>query len=100
MRGGWLTVGNLDLCELNRRLGVQVLNIGSRNLPHNYTFCYTDAYAGVADPAKRDPALRGWSIFYMYYVYILRSLVNDRYYIGSTKDLERRLKKHNVGGGI
>ena len=33
----------------------------------------------------------------MYYVYILRSLVNNRYYIGCTNDLESRLAKHNQG---
>lgn len=30
-------------------------------------------------------------------VYILQSLVNGRYYIGSTNDLERRLAEHNSG---
>lgn len=30
-------------------------------------------------------------------VYILRSLKNDSYYIGSTNDLERRLIQHNSG---
>lgn len=30
-------------------------------------------------------------------LYILRSLVNDRYYIGSTNNLERRLVEHNFG---
>ncbi len=34
-----------------------------------------------------------------YYVYILQSLVErERYYIGYTKDLKRRLQKHNEGG--
>lgn len=33
----------------------------------------------------------------MSYVYILRSLVNGRYYVGSTNDLERRLNEHNSG---
>lgn len=28
-------------------------------------------------------------------VYILQSLVNNRYYIGSTNDLVRRLEEHN-----
>jgi len=30
-------------------------------------------------------------------VYILRSLINNRYYVGSTIDLESRLKQHNRG---
>lgn len=30
-------------------------------------------------------------------VYILRSLANNRYYIGSTNDLRRRLKEHQIG---
>lgn len=33
----------------------------------------------------------------MYYVYILKSLVTERYYIGHTKDLEKRLNEHNQG---
>ena len=31
------------------------------------------------------------------YVYILQSLTNNRFYIGSTNDLNRRLKEHNAG---
>jgi putative endonuclease len=34
----------------------------------------------------------------MYYVYILHSKSKDRYYIGSTQDVERRLTRHNSGG--
>lgn len=30
-------------------------------------------------------------------VYILQSLVNERYYIGSTDNLDRRFKEHNDG---
>ncbi len=33
----------------------------------------------------------------MYYVYILESKRTGRYYIGSTNDVERRLKEHNAG---
>lgn len=33
------------------------------------------------------------------YVYILKSLKNGQYYIGSTNDLERRLIEHNSGKG-
>ena len=31
----------------------------------------------------------------MYYVYVLKSLVDENLYIGSTNDLRRRLKEHN-----
>ena len=33
----------------------------------------------------------------MYYVYVLESLKDGRYYIGVTKDLDRRLREHNSG---
>jgi len=33
----------------------------------------------------------------MFYVYIIRSLKNNRNYIGSTNNLKRRLKEHNTG---
>ena len=32
-----------------------------------------------------------------YYVYILKSLVTDKFYVGSTQDLEARLIRHNEG---
>ena len=34
---------------------------------------------------------------YGLFVYILQSEVNNRYYVGSTIDLERRLDEHNTG---
>lgn len=33
----------------------------------------------------------------MYFVYILKSEVNNQYYIGYCSDLDRRLKRHNKG---
>ncbi len=33
----------------------------------------------------------------MHFVYILRSDVNGKYYIGSTEDLNKRLNYHNSG---
>ena len=37
----------------------------------------------------------------MYYVYLLKSeLFSDKTYIGYTKDLKNRIKKHNSGGSI
>ncbi|HBB76722.1 MAG: hypothetical protein A2186_00185 [Candidatus Levybacteria bacterium RIFOXYA1_FULL_41_10] len=33
----------------------------------------------------------------MAFVYILQSLTNSRYYIGSTNNLDRRINEHNQG---
>jgi predicted GIY-YIG superfamily endonuclease len=33
----------------------------------------------------------------MFFVYILRSSVNLKYYVGSTKDVTNRREEHNVG---
>jgi len=33
----------------------------------------------------------------MYYVYVLLSLEDNKFYVGFTSDLERRLKEHNSG---
>ena len=33
----------------------------------------------------------------MFFVYILKSLRVQRYYVGHTSDLEKRLKEHNTG---
>jgi putative endonuclease len=34
----------------------------------------------------------------MFFVYILESTMNGRWYIGSTSDIKKRLEKHNQGG--
>jgi hypothetical protein len=36
----------------------------------------------------------------MYYVYILLSLKDNKFYIGFTSNLKRRLKEHNYGKNI
>ena len=33
----------------------------------------------------------------MFYVYILRSKVNGKFYIGSSRNLEDRIRRHNSG---
>lgn len=33
----------------------------------------------------------------MYYVYLLESKRTRRFYVGSTRDLKRRLERHNLG---
>lgn len=36
----------------------------------------------------------------MFYVYILKSLKDGKFYIGYTKDLQKRLKEHNTGKNL
>lgn len=36
----------------------------------------------------------------MYYVYILKSLKDSRYYVGCTNNIDKRLKQHNSNSGI
>ena len=36
----------------------------------------------------------------MYYMYVLKSLKVEQFYIGSTKDLKQRFKEHNSGSSI
>jgi len=33
----------------------------------------------------------------MFYAYVLKSLKNNSYYFGSTRDINNRLKSHNAG---
>ena len=35
----------------------------------------------------------------MYYAYILQSIKNKKFYVGSTSDLRRRFQEHNDGRG-
>ena len=45
----------------------------------------------------RIPHLLVLKMKHMYYVYILRSLKDSRFYIGSTHDLKKRFAQHNHG---
>ena len=36
----------------------------------------------------------------MFYVYLIESLKNGRYYIGQTDDIDKRIKRHNQGRNI
>ena len=40
---------------------------------------------------------KGYRGLLMFFSYILKSLKDGRYYYGSTKEIETRLKKHNKG---
>lgn len=57
---------------------------------------YIGQIAGPTIAGLRIQQSDYWSLD-MGTVYILKSLVNGRYYIGSTNDLERRLFEHNQG---
>jgi putative endonuclease len=49
-------------------------------------------------PRQKNKA--AWSAFFYamaYYIYILKSLKDSRFYIGSTHDIEKRLAYHNAG---
>ncbi|MEI6596978.1 MAG: GIY-YIG nuclease family protein [bacterium] len=47
--------------------------------------------------AQGQPAW-GWERFnFMYYVYILKSLRNNKLYKGFTNDLKRRVREHSTG---
>ena len=49
-------------------------------------------------PARmRDPSLHFRSLIVMFYVYILKSEKDGKFYIGSTKNIEQRLYRHNKG---
>ncbi len=43
------------------------------------------------------PPRRGEVNYNMWYVYILKSLKDEKYYIGCTDNLERRIDQHNRG---
>ena len=45
----------------------------------------------------RPPAQAGLTVEHMWYVYFIKSSKKRWYYVGSTNNLERRLKEHNSG---
>ena len=50
---------------------------------------------GVSKACKSNAA--PFNFYYMYYVYILKSINFNKLYIGFTNDLRRRLAEHNNG---
>jgi putative endonuclease len=51
----------------------------------------------LALPAGGGSAFGGKTIAYMFTVYILKSKLNNKLYVGYTEDIETRLKSHNSG---
>jgi len=57
-----------------------------------------DKYLAKQGPHKlnQSPSILDFSADIMYFVYILQSLRNsEKYYVGITNDLDRRLNQHN-----
>ena len=49
-------------------------------------------------PVCRQISMKGTIMDKFYYVYMLQSILNEnRYYVGMTNNLKRRLKEHNNG---
>lgn len=53
--------------------------------------CPTTAYSGA------PPKGGGWLKGNMYYAYIIYSVKTNKYYLGSTVDINSRLQRHNAG---
>ena len=49
--------------------------------------------------SKRALGLRDEGEFEVYHVYILRSIPRGTLYVGTTRDVEKRLRQHNAGAG-
>ena len=45
----------------------------------------------------RGPAKAGKTVNYMWFTYIIKSQNFNKYYVGYTEDLNRRIKEHNSG---
>jgi putative endonuclease len=57
---------------------------------------------GIHNQARGSPARGGigpafLSLPKMYYVYVIQAGTNGSYYVGSTRDVNERLKRHNEG---
>jgi putative endonuclease len=53
----------------------------------------------IGDPPRRRVHMVLDQNIFMWYTYILESIKNKNFYIGSTDDLKRRFKEHNQGRG-
>ena len=60
----------------------------------HYTSRYTEASHTTACGGASPEAMGGL----MYTVYVLKSDIDERYYIGYSNNVEQRLHKHNTGG--
>ena len=53
------------------------------------------AFAGLSGECRTSPLeIKQWSMFY---VYVLKSKKDNKFYIGMTSDLKRRMKEHSYG---
>ena len=55
-----------------------------------------DKFAWVARPTSQDEVVAGgWNG--MFYTYVLKSVKDEKLYVGWTDDLKARFRKHNKG---
>ena len=40
---------------------------------------------------------KSWALYFMFTVYVLKSLIKNFHYVGFTDNLERRFTQHNLG---
>lgn len=66
-------------------------------LTGGYLYFFTKSASAAWPPARRASGSESLMIFGAYYVYLLRSLKDKKYYIGQTENLEKRLSQHNNG---
>jgi putative endonuclease len=52
---------------------------------------------GLASPRLVRLGRKNFLYFYMFYVYIIKSKINNWKYIGFCEDLRKRFKEHNCG---
>ena len=71
------------------------------NQPSHYTRTSSGCSAGGSALAlgARGPGFKSRHPD-LFYVYILHSQISRRYYVGSTQDVEKRLREHNAGKSL
>jgi putative endonuclease len=71
---------------------------GYTAIAQDWIIVYQEAFASNSEALKREKEIKSKKSrkhMKRYYVYIIYSESVDRYYIGSSSDLEDRLRRHN-----
>ena len=80
------------------RVGVQdfekdkraISSVGSEHMPYKHR-------VGGSTPSSPTEASKMRLLHFMYFVYIIYSEKLDKYYLGSTDNIEGRIRRHNQG---